>query len=121
MERAELVARRVIDAVNAHDLRALRTLYVADARTRRPGWLQEGDAEDLLASYELDFACVPDIMFSAPVIDERRLEDCDRVAHHGHQHRAYGPRGLRESAPRSRRWGSASDGSADRPPGGARA
>lgn len=65
MERAELVARRVIDAVNAHDLRALRTLYVADARTRRPGWLQEGDAEDLLASYELDFACVPDIMFSA--------------------------------------------------------
>jgi ketosteroid isomerase-like protein len=57
------VAQRVIDAVNAHDLSALRGLYAADARTRRPGWPQDGDADYLLASYEMDFACVPDIRF----------------------------------------------------------
>ena len=38
-------------------------LYAADARTRRPGWPQEGGREALLASYEMDFACVPDIHF----------------------------------------------------------
>jgi ketosteroid isomerase-like protein len=65
MEHLELVARRVIDAVNAHDLSALRMLYAADARTRRPGWPQEGDVEYLLASYELDFACVPDMRFES--------------------------------------------------------
>jgi predicted ester cyclase len=63
MGEADKVALRVIDAVNAHDLIALRKLYAADARTRRPGWPQEGDVEYLLASYELDFACVPDIRF----------------------------------------------------------
>jgi ketosteroid isomerase-like protein len=57
------IPRRVIDAVNAHDLGALRELYAADARTRRPGWLRERDAEYLLASYELDFACIPDLRF----------------------------------------------------------
>jgi predicted ester cyclase len=57
------VVRRVIDAVNAHDLNALRSRYAADARTRRPGWPQEADVDYLLASYEMDFACVPDIRF----------------------------------------------------------
>jgi ketosteroid isomerase-like protein len=57
------VVRRVIDAVNAHDLNALRSLYAADARTRRPGWPQDADVDYLLASYEMDFACVPDIRF----------------------------------------------------------
>ena len=57
------VARRVIDAVNAHDLKALRGLYAAEARTRRPGWPEEADAEYLLGSYKMDFACVPDIRF----------------------------------------------------------
>jgi hypothetical protein len=57
------VTQRVIDAINAHDLSALRGLYAADARTRRPGWSQDADPDHLLASYELDFACVPDIRF----------------------------------------------------------
>jgi predicted ester cyclase len=57
------VARRVFDAVNVHDLTVLRGLYAPEARTLRPGWPQEGDTESLLASYEMDFACVPDIRF----------------------------------------------------------
>jgi hypothetical protein len=57
------VAQRVIDAVNAHDLRALRALYLARARTLRPGWPEEAGPEYLLASYEMDLACVPDIKF----------------------------------------------------------
>ena len=57
------IAGRVIDAVNAHDIEALRGLYAPDARARRPGWPQEGRPEALLASYEMDFACVPDIRF----------------------------------------------------------
>ena len=60
------VAGRVIDAVNAHNIGTLRGLYAPDARTRRPGWPQDRGPDDLLASYELDFACVPDIHF-APV------------------------------------------------------
>ena len=59
------VAHQVIDAVNAHDLGALQSLYAADALTRRPGWPQEADAEYLLASYGIDFACVPDIRFES--------------------------------------------------------
>jgi hypothetical protein len=57
------MARRVIEAVNAHDLDALRRLYAPDARTRRPGWPQDGGPDELLASYAMDFACVPDIRF----------------------------------------------------------
>jgi predicted ester cyclase len=58
------VVESVIDAVNAHDLGALRGLYSREARTRRPGWPQEGGLEELLASYEMDFACVPDLRFA---------------------------------------------------------
>jgi hypothetical protein len=61
MSDPRAVAGRVIEAVNAHDLDALRRLYAPNARIRRPGWPQEGGPDDLLASYEMDFACVPDI------------------------------------------------------------
>jgi ketosteroid isomerase-like protein len=61
-ENVEIV-RHVIDALNSHDLNALRGVYPPDARTRRPGWPQEEGPEALLASYEMDFACVPDIHF----------------------------------------------------------
>jgi hypothetical protein len=63
MSDAREAAGRVIDAVNAHDLDALRGLYAPTARTRRPGWPQDGTPDDLLASYGMDFACVPDIRF----------------------------------------------------------
>ena len=59
------VVERVFEAVNAQDLKRLRPLYAPDARTRRPGWPKEADPESLLASYEMDFACVPDIRFEA--------------------------------------------------------
>jgi SnoaL-like domain len=55
------VAGRVIAAVNAHDLDALRHLYAPNASTRRPGWPQDGTPDDLFASYRMDFGCVPDI------------------------------------------------------------
>lgn len=64
MSTGHEVAGRVSDAINAHNIDALRGLYAADARTRRPGWPREGGTEELLASYELDFACVPDIRFA---------------------------------------------------------
>jgi SnoaL-like domain len=63
MSTAQEVAGRVIDSVNAHDIEALRGLYAPEARTRRPGWPQDGGPAELLASYEMDFACVPDINF----------------------------------------------------------
>lgn len=61
MSTAQEVAERVIDSVNAHNIDALRGLYAPEARIRRPGWPQDGGAAELLASYEMDFACVPDI------------------------------------------------------------
>jgi predicted ester cyclase len=63
MSAAQEVAGRVIEAVNAHDIEALRSLYAPEARTRRPGWPQDGGPAELIASYEMDFACVPDINF----------------------------------------------------------
>jgi ketosteroid isomerase-like protein len=57
------VSGRVFAALNAHDIEALRGVYASDARTRRPGWPEDGPREHLLASYEMDFACVPDIHF----------------------------------------------------------
>jgi predicted ester cyclase len=65
MASADAIVSRVFDALNAHDLASLRPLYATDARTRRPGWPQEDAPESLLASYEMDFACVPDIRFEA--------------------------------------------------------
>ena len=58
------VGRRLFAVLNSHDLQALRRLYDPSAATRRPGWPHEEGPERLLASYELDFACVPDIRFA---------------------------------------------------------
>jgi SnoaL-like domain len=69
------VALRVFEAVNAHDLTMLRGPYAPEARTLRPGWPQEADVESLLASYEMDFACVPDIRFESL----SSLTDGDRI------------------------------------------
>ena len=57
--------QRLFETLNSHDLDALGTLYAGDAQTRRPGWPQEEGPEALFASYEMDFACVPDISFEA--------------------------------------------------------
>ena len=70
MGEAQDVARRVLAAVNAHDLGALRDLYNVNARTRRPGWPQEGNVQELLASFEMDFACVPDLRFEPLSVTE---------------------------------------------------
>ena len=63
MGAARDVAQRVISAVNSHDIAAVREVYSNEARARRPGWPQEGGVEDLLASLQMDFACVPDLHF----------------------------------------------------------
>ena len=63
MSDPRAVAKHLIDAINRHDVDALRSVYAPDANTRRPGWAHEGGPEDLLGSYEMDFACVPDIYF----------------------------------------------------------
>ena len=57
--------QRLFKTLNSHDLDALGALYADDARTRRPGWLQKEGPEALFASYEMDFACVPDASFKA--------------------------------------------------------
>ena len=64
MNEARDVVKRVLEAVNAHDLDALRAFYSPAAKTRRPGWPREEGPEALLASYGMDFACVPDIGFA---------------------------------------------------------
>lgn len=56
-------ALQLVEALNRHDVGMLRRLYAADVRTRRPGWPSESGLDDLLASYEMDFACVPDISY----------------------------------------------------------
>jgi predicted ester cyclase len=63
MSDARATAERLIDAVNAHDVALLGEIYAPEARTRRPGWPADGDVTALLSSYEMDFACVPDIHF----------------------------------------------------------
>ena len=57
--------QRLFETLNSHDLNALGALYARDAQTRRPGWPQKDGPEALIASYEMDFACVPDISFKA--------------------------------------------------------
>jgi ketosteroid isomerase-like protein len=66
-----VTAERVFAALNAHDLDVLRPLYAADARARRPGWPEDGAPAQLLASYEMDFACVADIRFEPLTTTER--------------------------------------------------
>jgi hypothetical protein len=114
MRPAQEVARRVIDAANAHDIAALRGLYAPDARTRRPGWTQQGGPQEVLASYETDFACVPEIHFGPistladgpHVVTEMRITGTNTARH---------PRRLRQGAPRFRRREGAADRPIDRP------
>ena len=58
--------RRVLDAYNARDPEALRTLCHPVARTRRPGWPDEGGVDELVASAEMDLVAFPDL-YLAPV------------------------------------------------------
>ena len=55
-----LVAQRFVEAFNARDEQALRTLYHPDARIKRPTWPSEGDVTASLASIQLDFGAYPD-------------------------------------------------------------
>jgi ketosteroid isomerase-like protein len=54
-------ARRVFDAYNNRDLEALRTLYALTARTRRPGWPDDGGVDKLVASAKMDMVAFPDM------------------------------------------------------------
>jgi ketosteroid isomerase-like protein len=82
MNELRAAVKRVFDAANAHDLDALRSCYASDARTRRPGWPREEGPEALLASYEMDFACVPDINFEplSTVADGQALSTEARIS-----------------------------------------
>ena len=54
-------ARRVFDAYNVRDPEALRALYAPTARTRRPGWPDDGGVDELVASAEMDMVAFPDL------------------------------------------------------------
>jgi ketosteroid isomerase-like protein len=62
-------ARRVFDAYNTRDPEALGMLYAPTARTRRPGWPDDGGVDEFVASAEMDMVAFPDLrmasMFSA--------------------------------------------------------
>jgi ketosteroid isomerase-like protein len=60
------IARRVFAAYNTRDPEALRTLYAPTARTRRPGWPDDGDVDELVASAEMDVVAFPHLRL-APV------------------------------------------------------
>jgi hypothetical protein len=53
------IARRVFDAYTARDPEALRMLYTPTARTRRPGWPDDGGVDELVASAEMDMVLSP--------------------------------------------------------------
>jgi SnoaL-like domain len=65
MPKPRETVQRLFETLNSHDLSVLGALYTSDALTRRPGWPQEEGPEALIASYEMDFTCVPDISFEA--------------------------------------------------------
>jgi limonene-1,2-epoxide hydrolase len=75
MPKPRETVESLFETLNSHDLAALDALYTSDAATRRPGWSQEEGPEALIASYEMDFACVPDISFEAIGI----TSEADRV------------------------------------------
>jgi len=60
------IGRRVFDAYTARDPEALRMLYTPTARTRRPGWPDDGGVDELVASAEMDNVAFPDLRL-APV------------------------------------------------------
>jgi hypothetical protein len=51
----------VIDAYNARDPEALRTLYATTAKTLRPGWFVEGGVDEIVASARMDATAFPDL------------------------------------------------------------
>jgi hypothetical protein len=51
----------LIAAFNDHDADRMRELYAPGARTRRPGWPQEGGVEELITSYRTDLIAIPDL------------------------------------------------------------
>jgi predicted ester cyclase len=59
------VVERLIAAFNSHRVEELGALYAETARTRRPGWPSEGGIDDLMASYRMDIAAVPDLRLDA--------------------------------------------------------
>jgi hypothetical protein len=61
MDDPAVIAGRVFDAYTARDPEALRTLYTPTARTRRPGWPDDGSVDELVASAEMDMAAFPDL------------------------------------------------------------
>jgi SnoaL-like polyketide cyclase len=67
MGNPEGTARRVFDAYNAGDPEVLRTLYDPSARTRRPGWPEDGGVDELVASAGMDMIAFPDLRL-APVL-----------------------------------------------------
>ena len=67
MDETTAIAQRVFDAYNAHDTRALGALYDPAARTHRPGWLEEGGLEELLAAARMDAVAFPDLRI-APLL-----------------------------------------------------
>jgi hypothetical protein len=86
-----LAAQRFVEAFNARDEQALRTLYHPDARIKRPTWPSEGDLAASPASIQLDFGAYPDGQ-----IGVRQVVVQDRVAvvefqFEGKKHRAAHP------------------------------
>jgi hypothetical protein len=61
MEDPARIGRRVFDAYTASGPEALRTLYAPTARTRRPGWPEDGGVDELVASAEMDLVAFPDL------------------------------------------------------------
>src|SRR5215216_4559330 len=114
MSDAREAAGRVIDAVNAHDLDTLRGLYAPTARTRRTGWPQDGTPDDLLASYGMDFACVPDIRVEPVSTLADGAHVSNELRHYRDEHRSDCARRLRQGAVGRRRRGGAADGTLDR-------
>ena len=61
MDGTRGATQRVLDAYNAHDLRALRALYSPDARIHRPVWPAVGGVDWLLAAAKMDAVALPDL------------------------------------------------------------
>ena len=61
------IAGRVFDSYNTRDPEALRTLYAPTARTRRPGWPDDGGVDELGSSAEMDMVAFPDLRMVAVI------------------------------------------------------
>ena len=59
------VVERLIAAFTGIVCMDLRRCYAATASTRRPGWPSDGGIDELMSSYEMDIAAVPDLHLDA--------------------------------------------------------